>query len=90
MFKAVADTIKHHPDTSIFKNRKFWVGEGKLFPLTKYKIDGWHLANSAMICSFLSIIFISIQKYKILTYATSGLLFILIFNLFYNKIFRKK
>ena len=32
--KAVADTIRHHPDTSIFKNSKFWLGEGKYIPLT--------------------------------------------------------
>lgn len=89
IFKAIADTIKHHPDTSIFAGKKFWLFEGKMLPLTKYKVDGWHIANSLMIASFLTLIFINIKYNHILSYIILGVEFILIFNLFYNKILRK-
>lgn len=88
--KATADTIKHHPDTSIFINKKFWLGEGKIIPLTKYKVDGWHIANSTMIMSFLTLIFSTIPYNLFISYAVFSLEFILIFNIFYNKIFRLK
>jgi len=88
IFKAVADTIQHHPDTSIFKNKKFWVGEGKFLPLTKYKFDGWHLSSSAMIASFIGLIFTKIPYNLYISYIVLGIIFILIFNIFYNKILR--
>lgn len=88
--KATADTIKHHPDTSIFFGRKFWLSEGKLLPLTKYKVDGWHVANSTMIGAFLSLIFSDIPYNLFISYGVLTLEFILVFNLFYNKIFRLK
>ena len=88
--KAAADTISQHPDTSVFKNRKFWIGEGKILPFTSYKVDGWHFANSIMISSFTALVFSNITYNIYLTYAILELEFILIFNLFYNKIFRIK
>lgn len=86
--KATADTIEHHPDTSIFNNT-WWLKEGKLIPYTKYKLDGWHIANSIMVAIFLSMIFIRVDK-PILVFGISIILYILTFNLFYNKIFRLK
>lgn len=88
-FKACADTIKHHPDTSIFKNRSFWIGEGKIIPYTKYKVDGWHFCSSLMIASFLILIFIEINYNLFYIYFLLGVIFILVFNTFYNKILRK-
>lgn len=90
IFKAMADTIKHHPDTSVFKNKKFWISEGKIFPLTKYKIDGWHLSNTGMIASFLALIFSKIPHNLFISYGILGIIFILIFNIFYNKILKTK
>ena len=86
--KAIADTIKHHPDTSIFKNRVFWIGEGKYFPFTKYKVDGWHICNSIMIGFFVCLKYTK-SLYSIpIDFVILITLFILIFNLFYNKILR--
>jgi hypothetical protein len=99
MFKAVADTLTHHYDTSVFKmkDRKFWDPSiswsyAKYFPLTKYKIDAWHLANSGMIlcwCAALATVYTVYVRYPWWAiFIGAGLVFNLSFNLFYNKIFR--
>lgn len=87
--KAAADTIKHHPDTSIFNNT-WWIKDGVTIPPSKYKVDGWHIANSITIATWLSLIFIKIPYNLAISYIILGILHILIFNLFYNKIFRLK
>lgn len=90
MAKAAADNINQHPDTSIFRNSKFWVGEGNVLPLTKYKVDGWHFANSIMVGSFTALVFSRIEYNLYLSFAVLEIEFILVFNLFYNKLFRIK
>ena len=101
-FKAVADTLADHFEVSVFKklNSKFWnksvsSEHAKYLPFTKYKWDAWHLANSGEIVSFCSAFGIAISKHyphyafgTIAGVAASGLVFILSFNLFYNKILR--
>lgn len=87
--KATADTIKHHPDTSIF-NGTWWLKESVIVPPSKYKIDGWHIANSVMILAFLLMIFVKIPYNLFISFGILVILEILIFNLFYNKIFRLK
>lgn len=86
--KAVADTIKHHPDTSIFKLGSFWLKEGKIL-FGKYKLDGWHIANSVMISSFITSANFPLDYKWYITIPVFGMIFILVFNLFYNKILRK-
>jgi hypothetical protein len=83
--KAVADTIAHHYDTSIFRGKKFFNPEiqGKKLPFTNYPFDGWHVANSLMIFFFCLAVFWFTWKLLL-----SGALFIIVFNLFYNKILR--
>jgi hypothetical protein len=85
--KAVADTIAHHLDTSIFRHSNFWVNGGKII-FGKYKFDGWHIANSLMIMAFITAICFpaDLQWYWIIS--GGGLIFNLTFNLFYNRILK--
>lgn len=96
MFKAVADTLTHHFDTSIFrwKDRKFWDPNiswkyAKQLPLTKYKFDAWHLANSGQIVCWCAALGITEGRYPWwVVFLAAGIIFNLSFNLFYNKILR--
>jgi hypothetical protein len=95
--KAIADTVRDHFSGSIFSrlNPRFWNPEvswryAKVPPLTKYKIDSWHLANSGMIVFFCA----AIITYKphlnwAIELVLAGAWFNIIFNLFYNKILIK-
>jgi hypothetical protein len=98
VFKAMADTLQHHFDSSIFKNLnpKWWnpaeswehVG---FIPLTEYRADGWHLANSGMIIFFTLAASIHEPYFKwYIELPAGGAIVIMSFNLFYNRIFRKK
>jgi hypothetical protein len=93
-FKAVADTLADHYDTSIFKNLnpKWWHKATssyhvKYLPFTKYRLDGWHLANTLMISSFLWGVVIS-QNGNWWGFLIMGVVYNIVFNLFYNKVFR--
>jgi hypothetical protein len=97
-FKAVADTLTHHFDTSVFKwwDRRFWDASvswqyAHYLIGTKYKIDGWHLANSGMIiCFCYAIVFhhsVIAWYYEV---GIAGTVFNLSFGLFYNLILRRK
>lgn len=95
-FKAGADTLTHHFDSSIFrhKERKFWDPTiswkyAKYLPPTKYKVDAWHLFNSAMIVCFCAAVAVNPRAHFWLwELLATGLLFNFSFNLFYNKLFR--
>ena len=89
ILKAIADTIAHHPDTSIFNNT-WWIKEGKILKPTKYKVDGWHIVNSFMAASFLANMFIKPTYNPFILYTICVIVFIAVFNLFYNKLFRLK
>ena len=114
--KAVADTIKHHYDTSIFKDKKggFWLSDGS----NKYKngdsaqgrkyaamfdgfTDAWHVFNnSAFYLLIVAIGFAYTDSFMILgnlwllraaLVTTAGItLHMQTFNIFYNRILRKK
>lgn len=102
--KAVADTLKDHYDTSIFKNKdpKFWKPDVSweyvgYIPFTKYHPDAWHLANTLMIWFFdAAIVCVSIVAFEwkwywyVAEFIAIGFLFISAFNLFYNRILLKK
>lgn len=83
--KAIADTIAHHYDTSIFEGIDFFdpAIQGKKIPFTNYPFDGWHVANSLMIVFFVLAVFGFTLKALV-----AGVFFILFFNLFYNKVLR--
>lgn len=96
IFKAIADTLVHHFDTSVFKykDRRFWDASiswqyAHYLRFTKYKIDGWHLANSGMIvCFCLAFVFHHPFLKWWIELLITGVLFNVVFNLFYNKILR--
>jgi hypothetical protein len=91
--KAVADTVAHHFDTSVFKRykRAFWdknYSADFAKRIFNYKVDAWHLANSFMIVCFVASAPFTppVEWYYFIPAA--GFLYIVVFNLFYNKIFR--
>ena len=96
IFKAIADTLVHHFDTSVFKykDRRFWDPSiswqyAHRLRFTSYPVDGWHISNSAMIVSFcLAIVFHHPVLKWWLELLIAGTLFNLVFNIFYNKILR--
>lgn len=87
--KAFADTISPRK-SQLSKRGDFWNIEkkGKMLPFTKYPVDGWHLFNSGMI---ISLIFANVISFPYIWYVEVpilGIVFILTFNLFYNKILK--
>lgn len=92
--KAIADTLDHHFDLSVFKNkpRSFWDPNivhktGK--QIFGYPIDAWHLLNSAMIVCFITAI--AIHKPVLAWYfeiPIGGVWFIVVFNTFYNRMWK--
>lgn len=97
-FKAVADTLIFHYDTSVFKNLtpKYWnpVESWKyvrFIPLTRYRPDAWHLANSGMIFSFIFAVIFYRQYFEwYWELLIAGVGFNLMFWLWYDKLLRKK
>ncbi len=87
--KAAADTMAHHPKTMIFKGA-FWRlwPRGRMLAFTNYPLDGWHISNSIMIVTLISAG--SLPGYLwYVDIPVAGVLFTLVFNLFYNKLFQK-
>lgn len=98
--KACADALFSHPQTFPFKG-KFWVvytAGQKYLPFTKYPLNAWHVANSLMIISFIAAPFFYWPVVELFTpfwdsvvdFVICGTVFNLVFNLFYNHIFKKK
>jgi len=92
--KALADTLAHHFDTSVFKKKdpKFWnqpvsADHAKIIAFG-YKWDAWHITNSVMIIGFISAIYFNPALPWYYTIPAGGAIFNAVFNLFYNKIFR--
>lgn len=94
-FKAVADTLQHHYYTSVFKklNPKWWDPAISWeyvdkIQFTGYRPDAWHLSNSLMIISFLlAIIFYKNKHPRWIEFIIGGIVFNLVFGLFYSIIF---
>jgi len=95
-FKAIADTLAHHYDNSIFRKLpyQFWDANMswkyiKIIPFTGYRPDAWHLSNSAMIISFImGIVFYKPHYAWWIELLASGILFNIVFGIFY-KLFRR-
>lgn len=88
--KAAVDTIIFHgggklPKTKFFDNKV----QGKMLTWTKYPWDGKHVGNSLMIVCFVVSGTLGAwgQGYGIVQVVALGVLFILVFNIFCNKIF---
>lgn len=88
--KALVDTIIFHhggrlPKVSFFDNNV----QGRFLPFTKYPFDAKHIGNSLMIICFIIAAVIGrwMLVHWIIQVIVLGIIFILIFNLFWNKIF---
>ena len=106
IFKAIADTLDDHFDTSVFKNLawQWWDANRattKKFWFTGYKFDAWHISNSLMIVCFIiaaSIhqpLHIKIGSFEFKAWGgvailIYGLSFNVVSNLFYTHILRRK
>lgn len=94
--KAFADTLDHHFDTSIFRNkpRKYYDPNviNKTAPkIFGYPVDAWHVSNSLQICSWMAlpVVYTPVFEWWV-DYGIGGAAFVIVFSLFYNKIFRLK
>ena len=96
ILNAVMDTLDHHFDTSVFKrfNPRFWSKatasvHAKFLPFTKYRVDAWHLAKTAMIISFCAAALKNDLGYHwVIQLVIMGVVYNLFFNLFYNQILK--
>jgi hypothetical protein len=96
VFKAISDTLKDHFSVSVFKwkDPRFWNPEISykyvgFIRFTRYRPDAWHLSNSGMIICFC---LAAVIHQPVLSWyyelAIAGLLFNLIFNVFYNHLLK--
>lgn len=96
---AVMDCLEYDTvyDKSIFRkyNPKWWLKSvswqySNFLPFTKYRLDGWHLFKSLTIFNMMGavVVYTPIVNFLI-DFVILGTIWIVIFNLFYNKIFRK-
>jgi hypothetical protein len=92
--KAFCDTLDHHFDTSIFRYmpRKYFdpnIQHKTARQIFGYPLDGWHIGNSLMICSFMAIPLVYQPQFTWwIDYTIGGTFFVIVFNTFYNKLFR--
>lgn len=93
--KALADTLDHHFDTSVFRGKPRRTWDPNVIQKTNrkifgYPLDAWHLTNSLQIAAWLAlpILYRPVLPQWWMDYGAGGLLFMIAFNIFYNKIFR--
>ena len=97
ILNAAMDTVTHHYSTSVFKDldRRFyepaisWKYAKNIFG---YKFDFWHICKSLMIISIVifATSYQSITNNKLLDIFILGAIWNIIFNLFYNKVFKSR
>lgn len=98
VFKAVADTLDDHFDTSVFKNKNpaVWdanYSEVQEWWITGYKPDPWHIANTLMIVCFILAAIFNDWGGKIQWWVQLigfGVEYNVVFGLFYTHILRRK
>lgn len=80
---------------SVFRNMKvaFWckpisAHNVKFIPFTKYRPDAWHLTKSAMIVLWCLAVVFYHPFLPIIDFVVMGSVYNLMFNLFYNRIFK--
>lgn len=97
IFNSIMDALEEgHFQTSIFRNlnQKFWYKSESWKHAKRifgYPIDAWHLSKSAMIICLLAIAanYITPFPYYWLNFISLGGMWNLLFNVFYNHIFKK-
>lgn len=80
---------------SVFKNlnqnfwykRESWKHAKQVF---KYKLDAWHLAKSSMIICWVLAIILYKAFIPVIDFIVMGIIYNLVFNLFYNRILKQK
>ena len=93
--KAFADTLDSHFDTSIFRYlpRKYFdpnIIHKKAKQIFGYPIDAWHISNSLQLSCWLLLPFAYKNQFNpLIDFGIGCMWFIVVFNVFYNKIFRK-
>ena len=99
IFKAVSDVCADHYSNSIFtkfNNPVFW--DKSVSWQRKYKkgwqywdpiSDAWHISNGCMISAFIAAGIFFPAYNPVIVFCVSGILFTVVFNTFYNKIFKK-
>jgi len=93
--KAISDTLDHHFDTSVFRDRprRTW-DPNQIHRSVKmifgYPLDAWHIVNSIQICLWLTLPFVFRGFFgePVADYILLGFAHLITFNTFYNKIFR--
>lgn len=98
IFKSISDTLDDHFEVSKFGklNPKWWNPavswqHVKFLPLTHYRADAWHLANSGMILSFaLAIVFYQqwIPGHWWYDFIAFGFVYNITFELLYSKVWK--
>jgi hypothetical protein len=95
---AAMDTMAHHYGVSIFKdkNPQFWDARISASKPTKrilgYWVDAWHLAKSLLLFGVIALATMAIETHWpwYIEFTGLGLIYILIFNTFYNIILKRK
>ena len=95
-FKAVADTLQHHFETSIFRKKdvRWWNPAYSwkyvnFIPFTKYRLDAWHLTNSLMIISFICLWVFGVHQFNWwIDLIAAGIIYNIAFSFFYDKVLR--
>lgn len=83
--------IDNDPKKGKKKMSIFVFGKIIQFPFFHPLKDIWHLSNSIQISLWLTLPFIiKLEHTGFLLYVSAGVLYVAIFNMFYNVIFRKK
>lgn len=98
IFKAVADTLDDHFDTSIFRSKNPLVWDAnhstvRKWWITNYKPDPWHICNSLMIVCFSVAIVVNDTDFFCVPWWADligiGVVFNSVFEFFYSKWLRK-
>lgn len=80
---------------SIFRDKptKFWYKRdswNKAKTIAGWKFDAWHTAKSLMLCFFsIAVVFYKPIFNPLYDFGIAGVTWIVVFNLFYNRIFKK-
>lgn len=96
MFNAVMDRVEYPAafNQSIFKkkNPNFWLKTESWQHAKKifaYKFDCWHIAKSLMLfCFAFAIAFMDMSHWWVVKFITVGGIWIVVFNVFYNRILK--
>jgi len=87
------DTIQYNSSQFRGLNPYFWddsMWMGKFVPFTRYKFNAWHISKSLMLLCLLAVPLFYKPILGYCDYLLFGFEWIVIFNLFYNKILKFK